>query len=642
MIISKVRALVLVLLSFCMAVTFVMTSPGTSRALLPLAIPVAKVAGGLVLSYALEQGVTTALDKSSLPDDSPVKKFGKWGAKLTGSRASLALGLLGGSIALATEFDWGDSEAPENAEDGDGYRMPRDFQEDLMKDPAAEPISGTVSMWEIKEVVWDAKYTSSGHYRPRYIVECISSNETGSYTCPVNEFPHERPNGLSERLYCRDGSSQTVAFEVNNPNTSIAHSLPPCRGSRGGISHTRVYSGGGIWVGLANPGTFYNPHPEGHEQEITVTATTECVDGAGNNQLVSKTVPGGDVIPIAKCPTGWVPVETQWERNNTRSGANEWLGGVQQSPSEEFPECGPGECTRVIKVDNEVCDATRPECADWLKTTAPDRVRCEYGPYALGLEECADMEHLHKTTWGIVPNPDPTGVPAWLPANPDGTPDYTRVDQDWAPDEVKNPWYTPVTPGRWSTGSPSTNPSSTPTTVPGTPLEPGTGTEPGTGSETGTGFPSSGTNPQNDSENCLAGMWSWNPVDWVYIPVKCALQWAFVPKPGQASQLMTNFKTQYGATGLGTWSAVPASIVSEFPTGEAGCKGPAMTVPAALGGKTYYPLDACEDPMAQYAQMSKALISLLVVVFGGFSMANTISVAATGYPIFRREQQVSV
>lgn len=639
MIISKARALVLALVSFCLAFTFMLTSPNQSRALVPLAIPVAKIAGGLVLSYALEQGITTALNKSSLPDDSPVKKYGKWGAKLTGSRASLALGLLGGSIALATEVDWsGEGDPPDNAEDGDGYRMPRDFQDDLVRDDSeiSDTLGKTVT-FNVVGVTWDQTYTRSGHYRPRYIVECIGRVSTYSKDCGEDPFETRVVGDIQERINCRDGSTANASVTLNNKSLTHSSTSPPCR-NEGGIASTFLFRvGTSDYVGITNRGLFLNPHAEGQEPEVGVTATTECSDGAGNIQTVSKTVGGADVVPVAECPVGWVPIQTNWERI-TRGGQTEWLGGVQQAPSEQYPDCAPGECTRVIKVDDQVCDATRPECADWLKTTAPERVKCEYGPYALGLEECADLEHLHKTTWGIVPNPDPAASPAWLPANPDGTPDYTRVDQDWAPDETVNPWYTPVTPGKWSTGSPSTDPSSTPTTVPGTPVEPGTGTEPGTDAPN-TGFPSSGTNPDNDSQNCIAGMWSWNPVDWIYTPVKCALQWAFVPKPGQASQLMTNFKTEYAGTGLGTWSAVPASIISEFPTGEAGCKGPAMTVPQSLGGKTYYPLDACQEPMAQYAQMSKALISLLVVVFGGFSMANTISVAATGYPLFRREQQ---
>lgn len=40
--------------------------------------------------------------------------------------------------------------------------------------------------------------------------------------------------------------------------------------------------------------------------------------------------------------------------------------------------------------------------------------------------------------------------------------------------------------------------------------------------------PESSPAPQ-DSASCLAGVVSWNPVDWVFTPIKCALRWAFVP-----------------------------------------------------------------------------------------------------------------
>lgn len=39
--------------------------------------------------------------------------------------------------------------------------------------------------------------------------------------------------------------------------------------------------------------------------------------------------------------------------------------------------------------------------------------------------------------------------------------------------------------------------------------------------------------PAGDSgDNCWANGWSWNPISWVYIPVKCALLWAFDPGDG--------------------------------------------------------------------------------------------------------------
>lgn len=48
----------------------------------------------------------------------------------------------------------------------------------------------------------------------------------------------------------------------------------------------------------------------------------------------------------------------------------------------------------------------------------------------------------------------------------------------------------------------------------------------------------------------------WNPVDWVYVPVKCSLKWAFVPKTpfsARATRIKTAFDGKFPFT-------VPAMI----------------------------------------------------------------------------------
>lgn len=66
-------------------------------------------------------------------------------------------------------------------------------------------------------------------------------------------------------------------------------------------------------------------------------------------------------------------------------------------------------------------------------------------------------------------------------------------------------------------------------------FEPGAGnstttdpTKPGTD----TNVPTTGTGTQpvpTEAKSCMKAAFSWNPVDWVFVPVKCALQWAFKP-----------------------------------------------------------------------------------------------------------------
>jgi len=73
-------------------------------------------------------------------------------------------------------------------------------------------------------------------------------------------------------------------------------------------------------------------------------------------------------------------------------------------------------------------------------------------------------------------------------------------------------------------GDPATRNYTQPGGTTYTPPSTGTGTAPG-------GFPSAGVNPSTGtSPNCSAPEWSWNPIEFVFNPVLCAMQEAFVPK----------------------------------------------------------------------------------------------------------------
>jgi hypothetical protein len=56
----------------------------------------------------------------------------------------------------------------------------------------------------------------------------------------------------------------------------------------------------------------------------------------------------------------------------------------------------------------------------------------------------------------------------------------------------------------------------------------------------------------------MGGFWSWNPIDWVYVPVKCALLWAFVPSAETQAAL--------GNLGAGLADKVPFSWIGDAGT----------------------------------------------------------------------------
>ncbi|MGW9292332.1 hypothetical protein ACWGRN_29900, partial [Streptomyces albidoflavus] len=210
-------------------------------------------------------------------------------------------------------------------------------------------------------------------------------------------------------------------------------------------------------------------------------------------------------------------------------------------------------------------------------------------------------------------------------------------------------------PGRLVPSTPTGAPSETigPGTAPGPDPHPSTNPNPGGNPNPNpggsTGLPSSGSNPNpggaavKDPEtlqNCLKGAWSWNPIDWVYIPVKCTLVWAFIPKEQALKDGTTKVQTAIDQSDMKKLADQVPAIWQQVPTGGA-CGGPALTMPPILGGKTYYPLNACEEPMARYAQMSRAVITIVVVTFGAFSCVNSLSVALTGYRLFNKEHDYS-
>lgn len=77
---------------------------------------------------------------------------------------------------------------------------------------------------------------------------------------------------------------------------------------------------------------------------------------------------------------------------------------------------------------------------------------------------------------------------------------------------------------------------------------------PSTGTGTGTDAEDPSPDPTKNGRSCLASGISLNPFTWVYIPVKCALKWAFVPPALAAS--WAGFMAQVG--GQAPWSYVLA------------------------------------------------------------------------------------
>ncbi len=163
--------------------------------------------------------------------------------------------------------------------------------------------------------------------------------------------------------------------------------------------------------------------------------------------------------------------------------------------------------------------------------------------------------------------------------------------------------------------------------------DPATGEEvewsakPSTGNSLDPGVgPGAGGSP---ADQCFATGWSdvANPVDWVLVPVKCALVWAFVPRTTVVTQVQTSVTTAWDDTFVGQVAAEIPPILSAVPVGD-GCSGPHVAFDLSWPMEMHfsaYPLSACEPPASYLATMAKLIASFLVIGYTIWGVSRRLS-----------------
>lgn len=145
----------------------------------------------------------------------------------------------------------------------------------------------------------------------------------------------------------------------------------------------------------------------------------------------------------------------------------------------------------------------------------------------------------------------------------------------------------------------------------------GTNTDPTTGQDsTATTGPAPDATDTTGS-NCMGGIWSWNPVNWVYVPIKCALTWAFVPKEADLEAQTQTVHESVENSSIGTFFGAIGDFAGAFMPGDnetnVNCAGPAVSIPA-IGLNDIHPLDACSEPMATLADYVHTILTVGVWV----------------------------
>lgn len=137
-----------------------------------------------------------------------------------------------------------------------------------------------------------------------------------------------------------------------------------------------------------------------------------------------------------------------------------------------------------------------------------------------------------------------------------------------------------------------------------------TATDPATGEQLKTPV-----EPKADGDvsfgQCVTSEVSWNPVSWVFVPVKCALKWAFEPDPANLTTKTVLVQQQAHYSLPGKLQTTFTSAMPSEPTSQ--CQGPEINVDA-LGYKLFshaHPLSVCQGTGLEYLPViSKVVITL--------------------------------
>jgi len=269
----------------------------------------------------------------------------------------------------------------------------------------------------------------------------------------------------------------------------------------------------------------------------SVESTYQCRQQDGDTRTVTASV--------AVSGTGQVPVDlpsfncaadelligalVEWVTDTGRQTIYDYEAPswVQDTPA-EWQDCGTKNCELKLYKDGQYCGENAVGCLDWWESD-PEGYTCKFGSHVVDLNYCAIYREPGKKS--------PTGK---ITVASDGTPEYEDPKdkpREWFDTLPKAPGADPVTP---------------PAPDPG-PIAPGRGD---VTSSTGPCFPS--------------GWGVFNPLEWVYRPVTCALSWAFVPRPAQVQAQLDVGRAALEGNGILSVVPAAASVPGEISEGWAG------------------------------------------------------------------------
>lgn len=344
-------------------------------------------------------------------------------------------------------------------------------------------------------------------------------------------------------------------------------------------SNVFVFTGGYPNSEHVNTTTVQCRRPDG--SEFTITA-----DDVGHPDRIA--FPSCDAASEGSMPMGaTVTGGPSW--NPTRPP----VISVTTNPDmfEQYPDCFDAlnglKCQLRVYVMGDPCRVGDLGCTNWQEYAQdyPSRVQCRFGSYVVSLMNCEALKRAYQST------------------NP-----VTGVDPDGSPNPNPNP--NPSNP-------PNPTPTPTPTPTPNPP--PTSGPNP-----VGPGVVITPETDPDASQGCLGAEWSWNPVSWVYAPVKCAFKWAFIPE--------TSLSTRVGS--------ITSQIGTKFPFALVGL---VASIPSAIPGGScpdwrikVGPLDqniVCSSSYVGAIRNARPVLAAFMIVLAFWPMARSIAYAS--FPIIK-------
>lgn len=400
--------------------------------------------------------------------------------------------------------------------------------------------------------------------------------------------------GGGSRAYCFNGSTLLNAGSATGWGASRPVGSPITFTCSAGdqilVLMSSVTTGTDTAWGVAYDSTYGGYTAPGDTVAGDVRTTVNCKRADGSEYpvyAVAEFVVTGDQpipVPDAHCLPGEIAISgtVEWRP----IGTTDWLDLIEADvpPAvkewmNDYPECFSAEvnpCAITLwKVnaqgDLESCGTIGQFCPDWAKTD-PDlltaRYKCKYGAHETDIGMCSAYR---SPTTGVQANVDDQGE--WLsPTAPVTTPNV-KTDEELAD----------------------------------------------------LGIDLSEVIDTTGSGDCWPSGWGvLNPLSWVYMPVKCVLEWAFVPSQDVMTDAQGELQTALDESIFGDTETLVDAVVAPFQIGSSGCQGPPFRIniqglPGIGMDQTYYPLSACTGPMVGVAGFFRILSQGFVLLGSGLA-----------------------